>query len=77
MNISAVDFIARPTSFVPDQDPREDSAEYIGIVALTYEDGSQEQIYRSPDYLPTPHAAVWDAKRAWRVKYCRHYFKQD
>jgi hypothetical protein len=67
--VEAVDFIARPTEFRPPLDPRDDHEEYIALIAITYKDGTREEIYRSDDYHPTPHAAVWDAMKTWRTVY--------
>ena len=70
-NVEVVDFIARPTNFNPPIDPREDYDEYVALIAITYKDGSREEIYRSPDYHPTLHAAVWDAAKIWRTVYAK------
>lgn len=69
--VGAVDFIARPTDPNPPKDPREDHKEYVALIAITYKDGSREEIYRSPDYHPTIHAALWDAAKIWRSVYLK------
>lgn len=69
--VEVVDFIARPTDPRPPLDPRDDHEEYVALIAITYKDGSREEIYRSPDYHPTIHAAVWDAARVWRTTYVK------
>lgn len=74
-DVKMVDFIARPTDPRPPLDPRDDDTQYIALIAIQYKDGSREEIYRSPDYHPTIHAAVWDAKNIWRKVYFNGHTK--
>lgn len=68
-NVETVDFIARPVDYLPPRDPRDDHEQYIALISITYKDGSREEAYRSSDYHPTVHAAVWDATKKWRKIY--------
>ena len=70
--VVSVDFIARPVDFNPPLDPRDGHEEYIAFIAITYRDGSREEVYRSSDYHPTIHAAVWDAAKVWRTTYLKN-----
>jgi len=65
--VASVDFIARPVDFTWDG-----HEEYIALIAITYRDGSREEVYRSSDYHPTIHAAVWDAAKIWRTTYLKN-----
>lgn len=69
--VEAVDFIARPTEFREPRTRDSDPEEYVALITITYRDGSREEIYRSPDYHKTIHAAVWDAAKVWRTVYAK------
>jgi hypothetical protein len=65
--VECVDFIARPTDLTGSSSP----GEFVALIAITYKDGSREEIYRSPDYHDTIHAAIWDAAKTWRTVYLK------